>query len=92
MIRMGVRDLKNDLSRALKQVREGEVVEVTDHGRLIARIVPARPSRVEQMIVEGRLIPPEDEGDLLDLGPPPPLEPGERLGSEVLAELRADER
>jgi hypothetical protein len=42
--------------------------------------------------VEGRLIPPEGEGDLLDLWPPPSLEPGERLGSEILAELRADER
>jgi len=42
--------------------------------------------------VDGRLIPPEGEGDLLDLWPPPSLEPGERLGSEILAELRADER
>jgi hypothetical protein len=41
---------------------------------------------------EGRLIPPDEEGDLLDLWPPPPLEAGERLGSEILAELRADER
>ncbi len=39
-----------------------------------------------------RLIPPEKDGDLLELWPPPPLEPGERLGSDVLAELRADER
>ena len=44
------------------------------------------------LVAEGRLIPPETEGDLLDLWPPPPLEPGERLGSEILRELRADER
>ena len=40
----------------------------------------------------GRLSPPEKDGDLLELWPPPPLEPGERLGSDILAELRADER
>jgi len=92
MIRMGVRELKDGLSRALRQVQEGETVEVTDHGRPIARIVKAWPSRAQQMIAEGRLVPPEAEGDLLDLWPPPPLEPGERLGSDILAELRADER
>lgn len=89
---MGVREVKNGLSRALRQVQEGETVEVTDHGRPIARIIKAWPARAQQMRTEGRLVPPEVEGDLLDLWPPPPLEPGERLGSEILAELRAAER
>jgi prevent-host-death family protein len=92
MISMGVRELKDGLSGALRRVQQGETVEVTDHGRPIARIIKAWPSRAQQMIAEGRLIPPEQEGDLLDLWPPPPLAPGEKLGSEILAELRADER
>jgi prevent-host-death family protein len=92
MLRMGVRELKDGLSRALRQVQEGETVEVTDHGRPIARIIRAWPSRAEQMIAEGRLRPPEMEGDLLDLWPPPSLQPGERPGSEILADLRAHER
>lgn len=89
---MGVRELKDSLSRALRQVQEGETVEVTDRGRPIARIIKAWPSRAGQMIAEGRLMPPEVDGDLLDVWPPPPLKPGERLGSEILAEFRADER
>lgn len=89
---MGVRELKDGLSHALRQVQDGETVEVTDHGRPIARIVKAWPSRAAQMLAEGRLLPPEVDDDLLDLGPPPPLKPGERLGSDILAELRADER
>lgn len=89
---MGVRELKDGLSRALRQVRQGETVEVTDHGRPIARIIKASPSHPPQMAGEDRLIPPDEEGDLLDLWPPPPLEAGERLGSEILADLRADER
>jgi prevent-host-death family protein len=92
MIRMGVRELKDGLSRALREVQAGETVEVTDHGRPIARIIKAWPSRAQQMLAEGRLLPAESEEDLLELWPPPPLEPGERPGSEILAELRADER
>jgi hypothetical protein len=56
------------------------------------RMVSARHrSRYEQLVAAGRITPPEgDESELLK--PPPPLEPGERTGSEILAELRADER
>ena len=89
---MGVRELRDRLSRALRQVEDGEIVEVTDHGRPVARIVKAFSSGGEQMAAEGRLVPPETDDDLLELWPPPPLEPGEKLGSEILAELRAGER
>jgi prevent-host-death family protein len=34
---MGVRELKDGLSRALRQVEAGETVEVTDHGRPIGQ-------------------------------------------------------
>lgn len=37
---MGVRDLKARLSEALEAVEGGEVIEVTNHGRIVARIVP----------------------------------------------------
>ncbi|HKP51382.1 MAG TPA: type II toxin-antitoxin system prevent-host-death family antitoxin [Chloroflexia bacterium] len=37
---MGVRDLKAHLSEALDAVAQGDVIEVTNHGRSIARIVP----------------------------------------------------
>lgn len=92
MIRIGVRDLKNGLSAALRQVENGDTVEVTDHGRPIARIVSIRPTRVQQLVSEGRMTLPEEDDDLLALGHPPPLQAGERTGSEILAELRQDER
>ncbi|MGI8562005.1 MAG: type II toxin-antitoxin system Phd/YefM family antitoxin [Candidatus Dormibacter sp.] len=92
MLRIGIRDLKNGLSQTLRQVQRGETVEVTDHGRPIARIVKAWPSRSQQLVAEGRLLVPEGAEDLLNLGPPPPLQPGEQLGSVTLAQLRADER
>ena len=78
----------------LKRVVGGEVIEVTDHGHPIARIVPLRPSALDQMVLEGRAT--EASGDLLDLmdelGLPQPADAGGLLPSEALAELRADER
>jgi prevent-host-death family protein len=38
--RVGVRDLKDQLSRYLSLVRSGGEVIVTDHGRPVARLVP----------------------------------------------------
>ena len=37
---VGVRDLKNNLSRYLVQVQSGEEVVVTDRGRPVARLLP----------------------------------------------------
>jgi antitoxin (DNA-binding transcriptional repressor) of toxin-antitoxin stability system len=74
----------------VRRVASGEVLEVTDHGHAIARIVPLRyGSRYDQMVAEGRILP--AQVDLLDYSPTP-RQPGEPLASEVLAELRADER
>ncbi|MDP8978555.1 MAG: type II toxin-antitoxin system prevent-host-death family antitoxin [Actinomycetota bacterium] len=55
---VGVRELRDGLSRHLAEVRSGRVVTVTDHGRPIARIVPVeRPTRLEQLRAEGRVRP-----------------------------------
>jgi prevent-host-death family protein len=43
MKRVGVAELKNSLSRNLRLVEAGEVIEVTDHDRAIARLVPIGP-------------------------------------------------
>lgn len=37
---MGLRDLRHHTSEVLARVRHGETIDVTEHGRLIARIVP----------------------------------------------------
>jgi prevent-host-death family protein len=55
-VEVGVRELRDQLSRHLAEVREGRTVTVTDHGRPIARIVPvARPTKLEQPRSEGRI-------------------------------------
>ncbi|OIN81362.1 type II toxin-antitoxin system Phd/YefM family antitoxin [Mycobacterium malmoense] len=53
---VGVRELRDQLSRHLAEVREGRTVIVTDHGRPIARIVPVqRPTKLERLRQEGRI-------------------------------------
>ncbi len=55
---VGVRELRDGLSRHLAEVRSGRTVTVTDHGRPIARIVPVgRLTRLEQLVAEGRVHP-----------------------------------
>lgn len=55
---VGVRELRDKLSRHLANVQEGQTVTVTDHGRPIARIVPVqRPTKLEQLREEGRIRP-----------------------------------
>jgi prevent-host-death family protein len=44
MARVGIRDLRDHLSRYLKQVKAGERVVVTERGKAIALLVPAEPA------------------------------------------------
>jgi prevent-host-death family protein len=90
LIRAGIRELRQNASVLIRRVIEGETVEVTQRGRPVARIVPLHGRSVmDQMVAEGRAT--AARGDLLDLKPLPPIA-GKRLLSEVLADLRADER
>jgi prevent-host-death family protein len=46
MAAIGVRELKEHTSRVLRRVRErGEEIEVTYHGRVVARLVPVAQER-----------------------------------------------
>ncbi len=55
---VGVRDLRNHLSRYLARVRDGEEVVVTDRGCAIARMLPIGTERVlDRLIAEGVVTP-----------------------------------
>ena len=44
MVTVGVRQLKQETSKILRRVREeGEIVEITYHGEVVARLVPVAP-------------------------------------------------
>jgi len=61
MPEVGIRVLRDNLSRYISRVREGEEVIVTDHGKPVARIAPLdRPYLLERLISEEAGKPPLD--------------------------------
>jgi prevent-host-death family protein len=86
--RVGVRELRQNLSVYLRRVKEGEALEVTEHGRIVARLVPAREheSVLERLIAEGKVTP--ATGSLDDL--PPPRGPVTDAGTRALREQRRE--
>lgn len=55
---VGVRELRDGLSRHLAQVRAAHTLTVTDHGVPVARIVPIGvPSALERLVAEDRVTP-----------------------------------
>lgn len=81
---IGVRELRDGLSRHLASVREGHTITVTDHGRPVARIVPVnRPTKLEQLIAAGKVTPAVRRKG----APPKPIETEGRV-SDLIAQQR----
>jgi prevent-host-death family protein len=58
LVEVGIRELKNHLSRYLDAVRAGDELVVTDRGRAIARVVPFGDDRVlDRLVAEGVVTP-----------------------------------
>ena len=55
---VGIRELRAGLSRYVEQVKQGEEIVVTEHGKPVARLVPMNGERkFDRLIREGVLIP-----------------------------------
>ena len=90
--RVGVRELRQNLSVYVERVVAGESLEVTDRGRAVAMLVPLRPGAtiVDRLIAAGRAIPARQ--DLLAFKRPAGKTPkalGVRL-QRALQQLRED--
>jgi prevent-host-death family protein len=90
MERIGIRELRQNASAYIERVEAGETIEVTNRGRVVARLVPPVLSGIERLEREGKIT--KAKGNFLDMPPPLPLRPGETPPSEILAQLRKDER
>jgi prevent-host-death family protein len=54
-IEIGVREFKNGASRFIDRVEAGEVLTVTRHGKVVARVVPAgMPAGIAELIGAGK--------------------------------------
>ena len=80
-----------NLSVYLDRVKAGETLEVTEHGRPVARLGPnqlATPSILDQMIADGRAAPAMFDHRQI---PPAPRIPGSKPLSQVILEMRDEE-
>lgn len=87
---VGVRELRQNLSRYLERVKAGEGFIVTERGEEVARLTPSAryETPLARLIAErGATIP---RGDLLETVPPLPSPVPGPPSSEVLDELREE--
>lgn len=88
---IGVRELRLHAGRYLRDVQRGAQIEVTDHGRAVALLVPLRRSSpADALLQSGQLSP--AHGDLFKLGAPLQPRRSVPLPSAELAKIRRDER
>jgi prevent-host-death family protein len=81
---VGVRELRDNLSRYLEQVKDGGELVVTEHGRAIARLLPMEgESVIDRLIAEGLVTPAKHHDRTL----PPPLKT-----KGTVSDLVADQR
>jgi prevent-host-death family protein len=91
MISVGVRELRQRASELLRLVEQGETIEITDHGRPVARLAPLPTGTpLEQLRAAGELD--QASADLDDLPDPMTLPLGVEPPSVTLRRLRSDER
>lgn len=91
MTSVGVRELRQRASELLRQVEQGETIEITDRGRPVAVLAPLPdPGPAERLRASGDLSSSDASGE--DLPQPLIIDGTEPRPSEILANLRADER
>jgi len=77
-VTIGIRELRNTLSKQIAAVRGGETIIVTDHGKPVAQITPTAAESAEawfhQMVAAGRITPSKEPkrpaSELPESGPP----------------------
>jgi prevent-host-death family protein len=87
-IETGIRELKAKLSAYMRQVKSGETIVITEHGKPIGRIVPIGKSTQEQLatLVRAGFI--NWNSQKLSHISPPAHTKGDRPLSEILLEAR----
>jgi prevent-host-death family protein len=91
---VGVRELRQNLSVYLDRVKEGERLEVTEHGRPVALLVPLPPEDpIARLVAEGKMVPAKGNlGEWLRDHPPLPALSGGKTLTEILLEMRDEEQ
>jgi prevent-host-death family protein len=84
--RVGIRELRDNLTTLMRRVRNGETIEVTHDGEPVALISPLARGRIDQLIAAGLATPARGP---LDLSIEPSPVTGPMTASEALEEDRS---
>ena len=85
---VGVRELRQSASKLLDQVKDGLVIEITEHGVPVARLVPITKSLYEEYIEAGLIIPAKNPRTHFDM--PTFKLKGKKTSTQILMEMRAE--
>lgn len=85
---IGVRELRQNASKHLETVASGEVIEITDRGRPVARLVPITGDTWRDLVAAGEVTEAVERLDVHGLRP----SEYEHSASAHLNELRTHER
>lgn len=90
--RVGVRELRQNLSVYLRRVQSGERFDVTERGRLVGRLLPPATGAawLDELVAGGTVTPAVQRGGLRGLSRPRPLPKDATPISEALAEQRGE--
>lgn len=91
---IGIRELRQHASVYVDMAEQGYTVDITNRGRLVAQMVPARQpdSPLERWVARGVVERAEETGGILDADPYPAVQPGQPSASDVLGQMREEER
>jgi antitoxin (DNA-binding transcriptional repressor) of toxin-antitoxin stability system len=88
---IGVRELQQHASAALRRVREGETLGVTDRGQLVAVLSPPTPNAGLQGLIDAGRSAWSLRGSIRTVGDLPALRPAAMSTAEALDEQRRDD-
>jgi prevent-host-death family protein len=86
--RVGIRELRDNLTTLIRRVRNGETIEVTHDGEPVALISPLPRRRIDQLIASGLATPARRRFDARLIEPLPVT--GPMTASEALEQDRAE--
>ena len=89
MDRIPIRSLNQDTAGVLARVAQGETVEITNRGRLVARIVPVGVDPLDELVNTGVITPPTST---LPFTMPAGVPVGGEDAGELVSGLRDEER
>lgn len=86
--KVGIRELKENLSKYMAKVKSGQTIVITDHGKPVGRIIPEGQNleeRVKALVQAGVIT--WDGKKLADITPPA-VNRSNKLASDIVIEMR----